>query len=285
MKERFTSLTPTAQFITFLLFASVCFLVCTSLISLILYNGNRDVSLFHLEAANSYPVEFMLANFLPFQLGFLFIPGYLYYTFTKNADDILLPSSQRSSIWATLLFLSIFLLLPFLTQVNIEIVRYTGYVEQLMQQKIESDTLIQELVGKPNSLSFYVAILIIGVLTGFAEELVFRRFLFHHLLKYSHNLWLSIMISALSFALLHFNLIQLIPLISFGIVFALMYYISGSIWLGVFFHIANNSLNLFWLSNDSVPYWIDEVNWLINSIGILLLIGWIIKYRKKLRIN
>src|SRR5690554_310670 len=130
--------------------------------------------------------------------------------------------------------------------------------------------------------SFIIAVLIIGVITGIAEELAFRRFLFHHILKNNKKVMPSILISAVVFAVLHFNYIQIIPLLVFGVALGLMYYVSGSIIPGIVVHALNNILNVYWLSEDTFPTWMMEIDLKITIPSTLLLMGLIFySIRKK----
>src|SRR5690554_8079920 len=70
----------------------------------------------------------------------------------------------------------------------------------------------------------------------------------------------SILISAVVFAVLHFNYIQIIPLLVFGVALGLMYYVSGSIIPGIVVHALNNILNVYWLSEDTFPTWMMEID-------------------------
>src|SRR5690554_7401774 len=122
--------------------------------------------------------------------------------------------------------------------------------------------MLKSLVGPVGSTSFIIAVLIIGVITGIAEELAFRRFLFHHILKNNKKVMPCILISAVVFAVLHFNYIQIIPLLVFGVALGLMYYVSGSIIPGIVVHALNNILNVYWLSEDTFP---DRKSTRLNS--------------------
>lgn len=133
------------------------------------------------------------------------------------------------------------------------------------------------------SSTFYVAVLIIGLITGVAEELVFRRFLFHHMYKNSGKLMLSLASSAFIFALLHFNYLQILPLFIFGIVLAMMYYVSGSIWPGIIAHSLNNIVNLYWLANNDLPQWITHIDLKVTIPSTILLMGLIFYYFKRIK--
>ena len=87
----------------------------------------------------------------------------------------------------------------------------------------------------------YVAI---GLMVPIAEEIVFRGAIQHTLQvalgKRYH--WIAIVISALIFGFIHFNLAQGVHAFVIGLLLGWMYYRTGSILPGLVFHWVNNSV-------------------------------------------
>ncbi len=75
---------------------------------------------------------------------------------------------------------------------------------------------------------------------AFAEEYLFRGIIYGHLRPFGQKQ--AIFISALMFALMHQNLAQLFYTFIAGILLAIMYEYTGSIWCGVLCHLLNNEL-------------------------------------------
>lgn len=92
--------------------------------------------------------------------------------------------------------------------------------------------------------------LAIGLLAPLSEEIVFRGAILRALLskpflagKSEHtNAWIAISISALFFALIHFNPVQMPHAFVIGLLLGWMYWRTGSILPGVAYHWANNSV-------------------------------------------
>ena len=85
--------------------------------------------------------------------------------------------------------------------------------------------------------------LAIGLLAPFAEEIVFRGAILKSLLQSSRLTPLgAIAISALIFALIHFNPAQLPHALLIGFLLGWMYYRTGSILPGIAYHWVNNSI-------------------------------------------
>lgn len=84
--------------------------------------------------------------------------------------------------------------------------------------------------------------LAIGLLAPLAEELVFRGAILKALLGWSKNHWMAIAISALLFALVHGNPVQMPHAFLVGLLLGWMYYRTGSIVPGVAYHWVNNTI-------------------------------------------
>lgn len=278
MKERFNSYSPFLQVIILVLIGAVTFVLLSMITSVILTSFYPDLpSNDIILLSEKYPIQFMIMYFLPFQLGFLLTPGVMYYYISKeNSHEKASFNNKwiKNVLWSFALFIAIFFLLPFISEINNWITESFGVYDQLLENKLLSDEQLERLIGKEASSEAYLfGLLTIGLITGIAEEFLFRGFLFRHINKYTNRLDLSVFGSALIFALLHFNYLQFLPLIAFGITLALMYYITKSIIPGIIMHVLNNVLNVYWLRNDSFPNWMDEVWVEITIPSTLLLMG------------
>jgi membrane protease YdiL (CAAX protease family) len=82
------------------------------------------------------------------------------------------------------------------------------------------------------------------IMIAFSEELVFRGYVLHNLIK-SFNKWLALLISAILFTLLHSSnagipALGLVNTFFGGIVAGLTYIYTRNLWLPVFFHFSWN---------------------------------------------
>ncbi|MCL2322610.1 MAG: CPBP family intramembrane metalloprotease [Oscillospiraceae bacterium] len=90
----------------------------------------------------------------------------------------------------------------------------------------------------------YILYIFLYIVVGFYEELLSRGFIVHFL-KRTRNIYAIILISSVIFSLLHiFNqnvvLLGLLNIFIVGILFALMLYKRGSLWMPIGFHITWN---------------------------------------------
>ena len=82
----------------------------------------------------------------------------------------------------------------------------------------------------------------IGLLAPVCEELVFRGAVLRALLRWTPCHWLAIAISALLFALIHANPIQMPHAFLVGLLLGWLYYRTDSIVPGIVYHWVNNSI-------------------------------------------
>lgn len=285
MKDIFKKYTPFQQVLIFVGIGSVAFVLVSIIVNIIIGGIYPQLPENNQILIAQFPIAFIFLKYLPFQVGFLLIPGIIYWSHTKELNKIKTHKKIGYNwVWAILLFLCVFLLLPLFTSLNLSVTDLFGATEQLQNIKNQADKQMAEVVGSLGSTTYYLSLLTIGVITGFAEELAFRRFLFHHILLNTKNLWKSLIASAFIFALLHFNYIQLLPLFIFGLALALMYYKTKSILPGIIAHTTNNCINLYWLATGNYPLWLNEINlWIIIPSVIITIALTYLLFRENIK--
>ena len=102
-----------------------------------------------------------------------------------------------------------------------------------MQSILLSSTTIGGLIS---------SILVVGVLTGFAEEVFFRGALQRIIYSNGMNPHMAIFIAAFIFSLLHFQFFGFVPRLILGMFFGYIFYWTGSIWASSIAHAINNSI-------------------------------------------
>lgn len=107
-------------------------------------------------------------------------------------------------------------------------------------------------------------ILIIGFLTGFAEELFFRGALQTTLIKSNYNPVFAIWLTAFIFSAIHFQFYGFFPRLLLGAFFGYLLIWTKSIWASAFAHALNNSLVVLftWLNENKI------FNFTIEDIGV-----------------
>ena len=113
-----------------------------------------------------------------------------------------------------------------------------------------------------DSMGILGQFLFIALTPGICEEVLFRGLAFRPIEK-GLGPKKAIIITALLFAIMHLDVVRLLPTFLLGLVFGTIAYASGSIWPVIFLHIANNAIAAFGLS-----YWMPPMGVLI-SIGLI----------------
>ncbi len=89
---------------------------------------------------------------------------------------------------------------------------------------------------------FLFGFVVIAVLPGIGEELLFRGVLQNSLHKLTKNAHVAIWVSAFIFAAIHMQFYGLVPRMMLGAVFGYLYVWSGNIWYPIIAHMANNGI-------------------------------------------
>lgn len=149
----------------------------------------------------------------------------------------------------------------------------------------EIDRLLQIILPPPENLiqigemmqitDWRSALLVIGVVVLAApliEELMFRGF-FQRILEYRQNdVTMSVLLSTMVFALIHFNPWWIVQIYLIGLFMGYMAWRTDSIWPSFILHGVNNGWSIWWAHQAEAAgfwEWHGHVNPLILAAGIL----------------
>ncbi|MEK6783783.1 MAG: CPBP family intramembrane glutamic endopeptidase [Bacteroidota bacterium] len=91
---------------------------------------------------------------------------------------------------------------------------------------------------------FILAFIVIAILPGIGEELVFRGLLQSELQRATHNIHIAIWISAILFSAIHMQFFGFVPRVLLGALFGYLYYWSGDLRIAMFAHFVNNGFSV-----------------------------------------
>ncbi len=130
--------------------------------------------------------------------------------------------------------------------------------------------------------TFGLEILGSALITPFLEELLHRGVVFGRLRR-RMDMWPAVLVSALVFAMLHFNIVQFIYAFLLGIVFALLVEKSGRLYPAVIAHIVANGLAVIRTETGFLAGTVDGsvVAWTISIGCVGVGIGLFVYYYKK----
>lgn len=129
---------------------------------------------------------------------------------------------------------------------NLELPESMAGIAKWMHDAEESAQAgINAILGPHTVMNLIVSILIVGFLAGFSEELFFRG-AFQRLLTTGRvNPHLAIWIVAFVFSAIHMQFFGFFPRLLLGAYFGYLLLWSGSLWLPILLHVANNSIFIF----------------------------------------
>lgn len=138
----------------------------------------------------------------------------------------------------------------------------------------EYEALYREMMKTPGGV--LAACLFVPV----CEEVVFRAGIMSPLLRHGVNPWIPIALSALIFGLFHGNLVQVAYAVPAGFVFAMVYYLTGSLLISIVCHILNNTVMvvLMLTVDDISSFHVDNVLGVIPSLCVGLLLSALVAY-------
>ncbi|KAL6556427.1 hypothetical protein OROGR_005715 [Orobanche gracilis] len=124
-----------------------------------------------------------------------------------------------------------------LSQLNLDI------LPVLPSTPVTLSSVEQSIMARdPVAMALYAMVLV--VCAPLWEEIVFRGFLLPSLTRYM-PVWCSILVSAVAFALVHFNVQRMLPLISLGVVMGVIYARSRNLLPSMLLHSLWNGF-VFW---------------------------------------
>ena len=112
-----------------------------------------------------------------------------------------------------------------------------------------------DVILEGNSAMMLISgVLVVGVLTGFAEEAFFRGGLQRIFCGHGVNAHVAIWVTAFIFSAVHFQFFGFIPRLLLGAAFGYIFLWTGSLWCAAFAHALNNSLVVIsaWLQNSGL---------------------------------
>lgn len=166
----------------------------------------------------------------------------------------------------------------------------TGLENSLRGMEESAAAITKKMLDNPSMLNMVIAVLVVGILTGICEELLFRGCL-QRILSRSLSHHASIWISAFIFSAIHFQFFGFIPRLLLGAWFGYLLWWTGSIWTSIFAHSLNNSIVviIFWLQARNIA--VDNFNTIGTSdngipwvaiLSFICFIMTIILFRKSL---
>lgn len=248
-----------------------------------------------LGAQMSNPSFLLLMQGLQTLLVFILPPFLLSYWYgEKNSRFLKLVKAKPVDVLLAMFsILAAVPLVNFLVSWNqdIQFPSFLEGVEKWMRVAEDNAQRVTELMLQGESWSDLLwQLLVVAVMAGFGEELLFRGTL-QSIISSKGRIQLAIWITAFVFSLIHMQFYGFIPRLLLGAWFGYLLLWSGSIWVPVAAHFANNAISVVfhyaeknnYLASDPELLGVGENTWqLIPSILLLTACGlfFYLRYRK-----
>lgn len=148
-------------------------------------------------------------------------------------------------------------------------------------------TGVQDAIMRMNSPADLVLnFLLVAVMAGVGEELLFRGIIQQLVMKLSRKPWIAIGITAFAFGFLHFHPQAFVPITLMGVLLGYLYWRTGNIWVNIIAHTLFNGVQvvLKYFAEDAAKSEGDALPWwsaLLSAI-LLALVIWYMERKARL---
>ena len=207
-----------------------------------------------LQNPTAYPEQRLM--FLTFQGmaslgGFIIAPLIFYYTLVQGnliEDFIKIPTNLLTSLFVVVIIVFSFMVINTLFiewNTSIKLPESMAGLERWAEDLEESmEVLTKYLTDFESPEYLIVAIVVIAIIPGIGEELLFRGFLQNILKRITKNDHMAIWITAVLFSAIHFQFYGFIPRMLLGALFGYLYVWSGNLLIPIVAHFLNNFVSL-----------------------------------------
>ncbi|MCX7736415.1 MAG: CPBP family intramembrane metalloprotease [Candidatus Kapabacteria bacterium] len=182
---------------------------------------------------------------------------------------------------------------------QIFVVGYSALQESLIPESLREfyeyftqsiRNLYESILGGSSYLDYFKGFIIGAMIPAISEEALFRGFFQRSLEEKLKPIW-AILISGITFGIIHMNPIDLVPLILIGIYLSLVAYHTGSIWVPIAAHFLNNfwALNVMYFiplkdleeQSRTIPVHFSLSLLIIGALTTIIILYFIIKLSRK----
>lgn len=112
--------------------------------------------------------------------------------------------------------------------------------------KAEDQTaeLLKKLLTMNSIGSLLLNLIVIAIVPGIGEELIFRGIIQKELGSYFKSPYVAIILASVIFSAFHFQFEGFLPRMFLGLILGLLYYWTGSLWVPIIVHAFNNGMQV-----------------------------------------
>lgn len=239
------------------LVAMMGFVIVGPLIGILLasfyFDGDIMTMLSQLAAPKNYPeikTPFFIVQACATFIGLVLIPALYLLAFEKKNPLIIF---KNQPIYSQSIILTVLVVIIFMIpntffidwNANLSLPDFMKGFETWARQKEDLAAETTALLTTFDSLNqFIFAFVVVAIMAGIGEELVFRGMLQPELQRATGNIHAAIWISAILFSAIHLQFFGFVPRMLLGVLFGYLYYWSGNILIPMLAHFVNNGFSL-----------------------------------------
>lgn len=246
---------------------------------------SRLVSAWSLEMHN--PSFLLLMQGMQALLVFI-LPPFLFCWYYKENPVSYLRLRKAKPMAVLIAMLSIVMAIPLINFLvdwnqNIRLPSFLGGLEEWMRASEQQAAYATEMMLQGKSLTDLLwQMLVVAVMAGVGEELFFRGSL-QSILSSKIKVQGAIWITAIIFSAIHIQFYGFFPRLLLGAWFGYLLYWSGSVWVPVAAHFANNTISLVFhfaeqnefLTSDPEQIGVGQNTWQLIPSILLLVLCWL----------
>lgn len=147
------------------------------------------------------------------------------------------------------------------------------YIQSQVATTAENNEMQNAILAMPRPIDFAMNLLLMGVVAGLGEELMFRGVLQPLMTRLFQNVHFGILIAAVLFSAMHNDLAGFMPRFLLGAMFGYLVYWTGSLWTTIIAHCLHNTWQIalaYYLQDSDVSF---EFNWIWVVASVVLTSG------------
>lgn len=230
------------QLCIFIMFSTLLMLVLSYSMPLLIHNltgSNMSIEDFLKQGAKQYPLPFIIINELYLIFTFLLpsvIFAYLAHPQPAGYLGLRQPQPRTHILFAIIMavgmLLSITTLASWMHHLNLG-----KWADSLQEDRNQFEDLF---LNNNNTTALFIKMSLVSIVPAFCEELFFRGIAMRFLNTWVKKPWISIVISASLFAVIHFSVYNFVPILVTGILLGWLYFNTSSVWLTILVHFIFN---------------------------------------------
>ncbi len=212
-------------------------------------------------------------------IGVMIIPSFVFIFLINEKPGKYLSISKlftlKQFILTSIVYLTSIPFITWLTIMNQNIVlpeKWHWLESYILESEQKIEILTYQMLDLSSPYSWITNFIVVALVAGIAEEILFRGTLQRLLCSSIKRIWLAILITNIIFSFIHFQFYGFIPRLALGIIFSIIVLRTDNLWLAIYAHILNNTMALIEVHYEMKNTLIDCVSLIKPTYSIFIYI-------------